>query len=287
MRSGVGPGKKKIYEYGNYRDFLRDFYISQKEKDPTFSYKTFSRLVGFKARSFIPFVIQGKRNLTSESIDKLSHALKLNGNETLFFRNLVHLNQATTSKQKQIYAQQLIQSKEYKKHYPLSEAQFLYLSQWYFVAIRELVGLPEFKEDPTWIANRLEPKITTKEAEMAIAELQRLGLIKKNEAGRLIQTDAVVSTPDEVVSAYATQYHLTMLDKAKESIGRFKREMREVSGATICMSSENLEKIKEIIRKCRGEINELNTRSGGYNSVYQLNFQLFPLAPGFKEEKKK
>src|ERR1700683_449627 len=127
MRWGAGPGpKKKIYEYGNFREFLRDYYLSQKEEDRRFSYQVFAKVAGFKSKSFLTLVITGKRNLTSESIEKISLALKLNKDEATFFRNLVFLNQSSTAVDKQVYVDQLIRSREYKKLHPLSEEQYQY-----------------------------------------------------------------------------------------------------------------------------------------------------------------
>jgi uncharacterized protein (TIGR02147 family) len=288
MGRGASSGSaKRIYEYGNFRDFLKDFYEQEKQKDFCFSFRAFSALAGFKSKSFLKLVIQGKRNLTADSINRLAVAVKLNKDETFFFRNLVLLTQASTAQDRQTFAGQLLKSREYRKLRPLSEAQYHYMSHWYFIVIRELVGLPQFQEDPQWIASRVNPPISPTEAQNALKELAELGLVKRNAEGRLVQTDEAIATPDEVVSAYAAEYHREMLKKASESIDRFSRDLREISSVTFGISKSNVQKIKEIIYRCRKEIVELSAQDTPRDSVYQLGFQVFPLALDTIGEKKK
>jgi uncharacterized protein (TIGR02147 family) len=270
--------KKSIYQYANYRDFLNDYYLNSKEVNKSFTFRYFAKLAGFGSCGFFKLILQGKRNLAPEGIEKISKALNLNKEESFFFLNLVLFNQAASREDKQLFADQLLKSREYKKLHPLSEAQYSYFSKWYFVSIRELAGLSDFKEDPEWISQRVKPEITVSQAKKALEDLIKLGLLKRDETGKLIQSEANVATPDEVISVYLANYHVDMMSKAAESIKRFPREKREISSVTFGMSRENVRKIKEIIYECRKKILEITTGDPASNSVYQLNFQLFPLA---------
>jgi len=60
-----------IYDYVNYRDFLRDFYREKKTENPSFSYQQFARSAGFGSKSFLPHVIEGKKNLSDDSLFRL------------------------------------------------------------------------------------------------------------------------------------------------------------------------------------------------------------------------
>jgi uncharacterized protein (TIGR02147 family) len=266
-----------LFNYGNYREFLRDHYAASKEQDKKFTFRYFSKIAGFKSGSFFQLVIKGERNLTEESIEKISNALKFNREERFFFRNLVLMNQATSTDERQSYADELIRSREYKKLHPLSEAQFSFYSQWYLAAIHEIVSLPHFKEDAQWIAASLKPPIAPKQAEKALEELLKLGLLKRDENGRLRRSEPIVTTPDEVVSAYLAHFHKEMLKKAGESIDRFTRDKREITGVTFSGSTKKVAQIKEIIRRCRKEILELTNDDPENHAVFQLNFQFFPL----------
>ena len=108
-----------IFEYDNYRAYLRDLYKFYKETKPQFSYRYFSQKAGFRSPNFLQLVIEGKRNLSPESVEKFTHALKLGKKEAEFFRVLVYLNQARTVSEKKIYAEQLMQFRPFRYIYPL------------------------------------------------------------------------------------------------------------------------------------------------------------------------
>jgi uncharacterized protein (TIGR02147 family) len=277
---------KTIFEYDDYRVYLNDLYARSKKENSKFSYRYFSRLAGFQSPNFLKRVMDGERNLTLPSIEKFAKALKLNKEEASFFRNLVLLNQAKSSEEKQTYAELLLKSQTYKKIHPLKESQFNYYNQWYLIPIRELVGLPGFKEDPEWIARQLIPAISGAEAERALDELLKLDLIERGPNGKLDQTQTHIKTDDQVISASLAQYHREMAKKAGESIDLIPRESREISSVTLGVSEKTLKKIKEMVRRLQLEIVEAASQDQDPHRICQVNFQIFPLTRVIGEEKK-
>jgi uncharacterized protein (TIGR02147 family) len=273
----VGKIKKSIFEYDNYREFLKDFYAHSKQENRAFSFNYFSRLAGFKSKAVLKHVMDGHRNIADHSIDKFTKALKLNKEESVFFTNLVKFNQATTADERQIHAEALVRSRKFKLIYPMKESQFHFYATWYLAPLRELVSLADFQENPAWIAKRISPHITPQEAKKGIDELLKLGLIKRSQKGRLVQTDAVISTSDEVTSSTAAQFHRHMLRLAGESIDRVAREHRDISAQTIGVTAQTAKKIKQMIQEFRKEIMDVMYEGQGLTAVYQLNFQFFPV----------
>jgi uncharacterized protein (TIGR02147 family) len=274
-----------IYNYDNYRKFLTDLYKRSKAKDKKFSFRYFARIARFQSFSYLRNVMVGKKNLSEDATAKLCLALKLNREETFYFSHLVFLNQAKTVQERQYHAEQLLTSRTYKKLHPLSESQFKYYSQWYFVPVRELVGIPGFREDPEWIAKKVSPPITSAEAKRAIEELLKLDLLQRSESGHLIQTSSNVSTGNEVSSAFVARWHQEMMKKASESIDRHTREKREISASTFKLSAEAIQKFKEVAKKFHEEVMEIASKDLGLKAVYQLNLQLFPLSEKVEKEK--
>ena len=64
-----------LFEYQSYRDYLRAYYNEQKGLKKSFSYRSFSKKAGIQAPSFLFYVIEGKRNLTKNSLLKISGAI--------------------------------------------------------------------------------------------------------------------------------------------------------------------------------------------------------------------
>ena len=273
-----------IYEYDNYRAYLGDLYKLYKETKPHFSYRYFSQKAGFRSPNFLKLVIEGKRNLSPESVEKFAHALKLGKKEAEFFRVLVHLNQARTVGQKKIYAEQLMQFRPFRYIHPLRQDQYRYYADWYNIAIRELTTLPEFSEDPAWIARRLVPPISPQQAQKALDLLLQLGLLERDESGRLVQADAFISTGDEVTSTSVGNYHRKLIQMGAEALDRFPGPDRDISSVTMTLSEKNYREVKMLIQRFRKELLAIADQDESPEGVYQVNFQLFPLAKGAGKE---
>lgn len=276
--------KPNIFEYDDYRKFLRDLYGYLKLQNRKFSLRYFSRVAGFKTHSFLKEVIDGNSNLSEESIAKFAQGFKFSIPELEFFKNLVLFNQARSTEEKQIYAKEIIRSRSYKKIYPLKDSQLRYCSRWYYVVVREMANLPEFKEDPQWISDNILPAITPKQAQEALDELVKLGLLKRDEKGKIVQTNTILASVDEVFSALVTQFHREFMKKASESIDLVPRENRDISSVTFRVSTQTAKKIKEKIQNFRNELMEEASQDSQPEAIFQLNLQLFPVTrfPGHK-----
>lgn len=271
-------GRKSVFEYDDFREYLKDSYESAKSQDAKYSFRFFSRIVGSKSPSFFKHVIEGQRNLTSEHVDNLIRGLKMNEEEGFFFRNLVNLNQSKTVEEKQKYISKILQSKAYRKLHPLSLAQYEFFTRWYCVPIREMVALPGFREDPKWIAKHLNFPVSEPQIETAINEMIQLGLLSRNERGHLVQTQAHVTTEDRIISSSLAKSHQELIKKGSESIDRIPREDREILGITFAFPQSSMEKVKEKILNFRREIVELLSAEPNADAIYQFHLLLFPLA---------
>jgi uncharacterized protein (TIGR02147 family) len=276
----------EIYEYDNFREFLRDFCAHAKAKDKKYSLRYFSRLAGFVSPSHLKRVIDGERNLSSEAITKFSKVLKLNKRQSFFFQNLTLFNQAKTNSERETYARELLKSRNFREARPLSQLQFQYFAHWYFVPVRELAALSDFREDPTWIADAIRPRITPNEAARALRELEKLGLLVRNTSGELIQSATDLIRPDSFTASFYVRYHKDMIQRGAESIELISREKRDISTVSFALSTSALVKIKEMIGRLREEVLAVAAQDSDSNSIYQLNLQLFPIAEtGNSEEK--
>lgn len=266
------------YNYMDYRQFLQALLVEYKQTTRYFSFRYFARVAGFSSPSYLKMVIDGARNLTPTSIQQVAKAFKLGKRETAYFEALVLFNQARDDKEKELYLERLSALKPRAQLQGIKKDQYEYFTNKLFVTLREMVALPDFQEDPAWIAAKLRANVKPKEVEHALAVLQRLGLVRRNDAGRLIQADASLTTPPEVASLELMQYHRSMLDDAKEALHTMTPELRDVTALTIPIPKDAVVEIKRRVQTFREEILDyINKGSADYFEVYQLNVQLFPL----------
>ncbi len=267
-----------LYSYTDYRRYLKDYFTSQKEAVLHFSFRFFARIAGFSSPGFLKMVMEGQRNLSLSSINKVTKGLKLSQKESAYFEALVLFNQAETRKDKDLYFERLASLKPHVKFHGLEKDQYEYFTQKHYVILREMVALPDFKEDTVWIAQKLKMPIKPKEVDYSLALLLRLGLLKRDEKGKLVQAEATLSTPPEVDSMEVASFHRAMLDEAKESMWDVPAAWRHFSSLTIPIPKNSIREIKSRIENFREEIMSLiNQGSTDYFEVYQMNIQLFPV----------
>ncbi len=267
-----------IFHYLDYRQYLRDAFEDLKGSRRGFSHRAFARTAGFTSSNYVLLVMQGKRNLSGEGVTKIVRALKLKKQEADFFENLVRFNQATTDSERNLYYGRIASNRQYAAARPLEKGQFEYYSKWYLPAIRELVLLKDFQEDPAWIASQLTPNITPREAQSALKLLIDLELLTRDESGRLVQADRHVVSGDEVRSLALTNFQREMIERAAASIDDTPAHLREVGSVTFAVSQEKLAEAKKMIREFRSRLAGFLAEDAGADAVYQLNVQLFNLS---------
>lgn len=269
--------RPNIFEYENYRSFLADYFRYCKNKQPQFSYRYFSQKAGFSSPNFLKLVMDGKRNLSAISIQQFAKAFKFSHLESEFFEYLVFFNQSETESKKIEWAQKILRCKGLQKIHPLRQAEYSYYANWYYIPIREMILLKNFRDDPLWIANQFSPPLSIAEVEQAFNHLEELGMISRNKHGQRVQTQRSVSTGDEVSHSLVKKYHKDMIQRGAESIDGIGKLRREVSAVCIPISENKREEIKTKIQQFRKEIMAIADSDNEAEEVYQLNIQWFPL----------
>lgn len=271
--------KLNIYEYLDYRSFLKNMYSLKKQENPNFSFRSFSRVAGLKSSNFLKLVMDGKRNLSTDTIQKFAGAFKLTKEETNFFETMVLFNQSISTAEKNRYYDKITQSKHYLDTKPLEANQYVYFSSWHFVALRELVLLKDFQEDPQWINQKLQIKLNPVEIKRAFRILLELKLLERDDSQRLTQTAEKIAVTPEMGSLALVNYHREMLRKASDSLEKSQTSHRDISALTIAISKKKFDQIQERIKQFRAELHALAVDDDDDRSaVYQVNFQLFNLS---------
>jgi uncharacterized protein (TIGR02147 family) len=269
--------KPNIFEYVDYREYLRDYYDAGKANVSQFSYRYLARLAGFSSPNFFKLVMDGDRNLSNDSINKFAKALKLDRDEKRFFADLVAFDQAETVEERNEAFERVAASRRFRRARRLDSSMFEYLSRWYHPAIRELAALDDFRRDPEWIAQKLSPEVSVEQIEASLELLFDMGLLVEEEDGSISRGEPSLTTGHEVRSLAIGNYHRQMLERAANSIVNVPRELRDISALTVCIDSEKVPEVKERIHAFRESLLDFCDRDANPEAVFQINFQLFPL----------
>ena len=271
-------GPVDVYAYLDYRAFLRDYYAAKKAKSSAFSYRSFSKRAGVSSPNYLKLVMEGQRSLSAKMAEQFAQACGLDADASRYFVHLVAFNQSKTSTERSLHYGKLTSSQHYRQAHKLEVAHAAYYSDWFMPVIRELAASREFKADPEWIADQLIPNITPLQAARALETLIELGLLVEDDAGRLVQADALLSTGAETRGLHIAAFHRAMTQRALESIDLVPAQDRDISSLTLCLSRGGLRAFKERIQRMRRELLELSALEVEPEQVVQINFQLFPLS---------
>lgn len=278
---GEKKPSKKIFEYLDYREFLKDYYNAKKEANPAFSLRVFSDKIGFKAKDFISRVMNGDKNLSSQSIPKVASGLRLGKHETEFFIALVKFNQAeTTEERNSAFGEMQAVLKVVRfaeKQHLLGHAQYMVYSHWRHLTIRSLIGMYGFDGDYEALARRVHPRITAEEAKASVKLLEDCMLIKKGKNSKYVLTENAITTGDRTSKLALRGFHQDCLKLAADSIDRDPPGTRHISGLTLGISQEGYERIVERINAFRKEIALIAEEDENSDKVFQLQFALFPV----------
>ncbi len=273
------PTQKKVFEYLDYREFLKDYYTQKKAANPAFSLRVFSDKIGFKAKDFISRVMNGEKNLSDQSIPKVASGLKLSKHETEFFMALVRFNQAETMEDRNAAFEEMQAVLKVvrfaEKQHLLGHCQYMVYSHWRHLTIRSLIGMYGFDGDYDALAKQVHPKVTTEEAKQSVRLLEECQLIKKDASGKYVLTESAITTGDRTSKLALRGFHQHCLKLAADAIDRDPPGKRHISGLTLGISQEGYERIVERINAFRKEIALIAEEDEGADKVFQMQFALF------------
>lgn len=274
--AAMADWKPNIFEFLDYRAYLRAYYEAAKEHLPAFSYRYFARRAGLSSPSFLRLVMHGERNIGTTA-QNFAQGLELDEHEANYFELLVEFDQSDSDKEANEAYEKLAARRRFRNARRIHEGMFEYLSHWYYPAIREMVARADFRDDPQWISEQLLPSVAPELVEKALDILLELGLVERTDEGDLVRGESSVTTEHEVRSLAIGNYHRQMLSRAAESIESVPRQMRDLGAMTVCVSPETIAELKERVHAFRELLFEICERDEDHQVVYQINTQLFPL----------
>lgn len=265
-----------LFDYLDYRTFLRDFYDAQKKENPYFSYRYIGRKIGLDP-GYVVKIMQGKLHVPEKYIDGFCSLCKFSAKEKKFFRTLIDFNKAKTEDRIKQLFEKLLACKSLGKH-SLDEFQYDYYHKWYHTAVRSLIGIVPFSGDFAALAAMLTPQVTVPDVKKSVALLEKLSLIRKEPSGVYALTDQFVTTGESWRMVAIRDFQRETINLAAESLDRHKKEDRDISTVTVAIDKEKLGELRERISEFRESILKLAGDSATPDCVYQLNVQLFPMA---------
>ncbi len=266
-----------VFEYSNYRDFIKDYCIYKKAISKHFSNRSFAIQAGFNSSGFLTEVIKGKRNLSDNYIGKFITGMKLTGNEAEYFKLLVKLNQTDLTAERQIFYKQMVQFMPINIRH-LKEDHQEYFKRWHHSAIREFLAIRKITDNYQDIVKSFITPFSIDEVKESIELLHRLGLIKRLDENRrwVVTNNSLWSDENDVTPELINNFKKQVIIKGLEIAEVIPSDQRKSTTTTMSISKDSLEIIKKKINDFHREIVEIVEVDTNETDVYQLNIQFFP-----------
>lgn len=264
-----------IFNFDNYIDYLGYIHKLEKQNSEGSPLVNWAKRLGFNSPSSLSMVLKGQRLPSKDLVNALIFDLKLNPEEKTYFELLIRLEKLKRKKQDiSIVLRELSKFNKNNKH-AISLNEFEYISDWQFLALKQLVRTQEFEEDYEWISKKLKGKITPAKARKSVQKLLELGILSRRKNGALFVSRESIESTNDVPSAAIKEHHKQMMQRASEAIYEQDVTERQINSMTFRLDPNKLDAAKEKVLEFIYEFNDEYGMDKAGGELYQLNVQLF------------
>ena len=272
-----------IYDYTDYRDIIRDFYLEKKNGNSRYSYSVLGQAIGLNA-SHVFCIVEKKRNLPVRCVPAVKKVLGLTGRAARYFDFLLAASRTKSEKTKTEILAKAFQLRDVKTH-SLADKEQKYLSDWWTPVIRALIEVNQGRVDAKEISDSLEPSIEVKKVQESIDILQELGFIQDLGNGRVKLADAHINIAGEQRAQAIRQFQANVMQIGARSLNTIAPADRDISTLTMAVDQQGFEDIKAMIQEFRKDVQIRVDKCGKPTRVLQMNLALFPVAFNKKKTK--
>ena len=172
---------KQIFEYTDYREWLRDAFEDFKQRKTIISWRYMAMKMGADPGNLLR-VSQGKIHLPLSLIKPAADFFELEGKEADYWAEMVYFGRAKTDADALQHYERMQALKGVSLKL-LQKKELEFYRHWYYNAIRSVIGISKFKDDYQGLAESCTPNITEKEAKDAVKLLADLNMISTDREG--------------------------------------------------------------------------------------------------------
>ncbi len=266
---------ESIFTYSNYRDIIRDALADKQKKNRNFSFRSAAARLGIGSGTFSR-ILTGSRGLGSTLLPKMISFLGLKKREAEYFTLLVSFETIKDERRRRECYREILRLRS-ERNTLVPDENHRFFEQWYNVALYELLRIVGTREDTEKLASLFMTPVSGSRVRKAIDLLRRIGYLRRDEEGGEHRAEPFLTTGDSWESVAIHAFQVAMSEIAARALDTVPKGQRDFSTLTMALSSDAFDRIREVIRKARSEITEIERKCRDPERVYQINFQCFPL----------
>lgn len=269
------PSRPNVYQYDDFRAYLKAAFESLKAEDASWSYRKFAREAGISNPGYLLDVIVGKRTLSRNQALKMAPVFGMNEAETEFLLRLAEFGQAKRDADRQAIYKDMMQRRNRSRFARFSPSLVKYYQDYRYSLVRCAVNAFDFRGDCEMLGKLLEPPLAPALVRKYVQDLENWGLIIRGSGGRYHVTQKFVEPPP-TLSALVRRLNREWILQASEVPFKFGPADRHISTLLVMVSEETRGKLMELAEKFRKEMLDLVERDTDPEMILQLSIQLFP-----------
>jgi uncharacterized protein (TIGR02147 family) len=263
--------------HDDFRAYLRNELLKRCRQNPSYSARSFARFLGIES-SWLSKILRGQRPTAPDLILKLGTRIGLTPKEIENYLSKEKRNRIVQGQPaSEVSRADLRDGQQFLK---LAQDTFEVISDWYHVAILELMKVDGFKSDSRWIARKLGvPQV---EIDIAVERLCRVNLLEIDSSTGDWKDLANGYTAHNLgpltTSSAHREFQRQLLDISTSALKTEPIEKRDHSSMVMAIDPKDLEKAKGIIDRFRHEMSQFLESNSAKSEVYALQIGLFPLS---------
>ena len=271
------PEAPRIFDFQDYRAFLKAHFAYLRNLDADFSLRVFARRPELRlaSSSFLSAVLKGRKNLSQSFRLRFGKALGLKPAEQDYFETLIQADQGKTAEERSHYRSRLARYRGSRARTLSGDEQRLF-ARWWYPSVWHWIGLHPDQSSPARIAKSIRPPLEPAQAEEALRALLDLKLIKKLANGYAVTERHLAAGPEpggEKARAHVRDFlrmNLFRLDGPPP-------DGEESHILSFTTSPGRLERLREKVAALKSELRELAAEPAGPGDrVYALGIHLLP-----------
>jgi uncharacterized protein (TIGR02147 family) len=264
-----------VYQYVDYRAFLKDRFAWLQSQDASFSQRKLARVAGFANPGFFNEVIQGRRKLSPAAVERMGNGLNLENNETEFLKVLVAFIEAKNLSEREDAHHKMEQRRNRHFFRRLDQNQSKYYFDFNYPLVRAAIEACDFKGDYRVLGDFLRPPMLAESVKRYVRDLCEWGLVVQNREGRYVVSHSYLEPPEEMRDAIL-RLQQAWLSQTALHLNSVPSDERHVSSALLTVSEKTYTAILKHIEKVRADILKMVREDRHVDRVVLFNIQVLP-----------
>lgn len=262
-----------VFLYEDFKAYLKDELERRTLRNTKYSLRAFARDLDISFSRLSEVFTKGE-GISLSTARKIADNLRFSELEKDYFLKLVISKHSRNSNIRENAVKSIQNYKTRRIFMSLRESHNELLSQWYYIALIEMVSVKTPKS-LVEIAQTLE--ISEEEAIAALAHLVDKGFIEKSEKGSWQKCNAFLKVESATPAHMIRGYHKEFLSKAAKAIENQPIKSRKYLSTVFAVKKERIDEARKELEKFNESFLQKYTANQSADGVYAFSLQLFQI----------